>query len=558
MSVLEIRNLRVNYGAAQGSRPAVDGLSLTVGSGEVVAIVGESGSGKSTTAHSVIGLLPEGATVRSDGILLGGTDIAGWSPKRLQGIRGTQIGLIPQDPSSSLDPVKTIGSQVGEALRIHKRGDRAAIRRTVLDLLARVGLPDPERLASLYPHELSGGMRQRALIASAIALNPRLIIADEATSALDVTVQRRILDLLDDLRLEFGTSILFITHDLGVAAERADRLIVMRGGKVEETGPVDAVLDAPQSDYTIRLVKDAPSLSVQEFRKPVPTASSDQEGLDLAISVRDLVKQFPGKNRAAGMFTAVDGVSFDVRRGTTHAIVGESGSGKTTTARIIARFETATTGSVHIEGRNVSRLRGEELRQLRRTVQMVYQNPFGSLDPLLSVGAIVAEPLLNFRLGNKQDRKASVTRLLDRVALPADVAHRKAHELSGGQRQRVAIARALAVNPEIVVLDEAVSALDVTVQAQILELLTELQSDLGLTYLFISHDLAVVRQVSDTISVMRQGRILESGPARQVLEHPEDEYTRELLAAVPDRSSRRTAFNSGHHEITHQTALEKV
>ncbi|MEV4888866.1 ABC transporter ATP-binding protein, partial [Nonomuraea sp. NPDC055795] len=339
---------------------------------------------------------------------------------------------------------------------------------------------------------------------------PSLIIADEPTSALDVTVQRRILDLIDDLRQEYGTAVLLVTHDLGIAAARSDRLVVMREGRVEEGGGTREVLAAPAAAYTRRLLADAPALSARVFKEPPPQAGP-------AIVVRDLVKEFGG-------FRAVDGVSFEVAAGSTHALVGESGSGKTTTARIVTRFEKATSGSVEIPG----------VTAFRRGVQLVYQNPYGSLDPRHSVARIVEEPLRNFRLGDRAARRTRVGELLDRVALPATLLERRPRELSGGQRQRVAIARALAVEPRVVVLDEAVSALDVTVQAQILDLLEELQRDLGLTYLFISHDLAVVRQISHTVSVMNKGRIVESGTTQQIFDSPQDDYTRELLAAVPE------------------------
>ncbi|NJP94525.1 ABC transporter ATP-binding protein [Nonomuraea sp. FMUSA5-5] len=513
MSLLEVHDLKVSY----DGRPAVHGVSLSVEPGEVVAVVGESGSGKSTTAHALIGLLPSNATLDAGRILFGEADLAGWSQRRLRSVRGSRIGLVPQDPANSLDPVKTVGAQIGEVLRVHGERDRRKIRARVLDLLARVGLPDPETCARQYPHELSGGMRQRVLIAAAIALRPSLIIADEPTSALDVTVQRRILDLIDDLRAEYGTAVLLVTHDLGVAAGRSDRLVVMKDGRVVERGPTSSVLAAPQEGYTKRLLDDAPALSARPF--------PDHPGGPPAIVVRDLVKEFRVGRRP---FRAVDGVSFEVTRGTTHALVGESGSGKTTTARMVARFATPTSGTVSIAG-------APDGRRFRRHVQLVYQNPYGSLDPRQTIGEIIEEPLRNFGLGDRPARRARVADLLERVALPGELAARRPRELSGGQRQRVAIARALAAEPEVLVLDEAVSALDVTVQAQILALLERLQRELGLTYLFISHDLAVVRQISHTVSVMSKGRIVETGTTRQVFSDPRHDYTRELLAAIPER-----------------------
>ncbi|MFE7843756.1 dipeptide ABC transporter ATP-binding protein [Microbacterium sp. NPDC057407] len=542
MSVLSIDGLRVSYTGRAGRREVVHGVGFEVAEGEVVALVGESGSGKSTTAHAVLGLLTEGGRVDAGTIALGGVDISGWSSKRLQSVRGVQVGLVPQDPVASLDPVRPIGVQVGEILRLHRRGragDRTEVRSRVIELLTRVGLDDPELRARQYPHELSGGMRQRVLIAIAIALRPRLIIADEPTSALDATVQRRILDLIDDLRREEGTSVLLVTHDLGVAADRAQRIVVLKNGEVVEQGPSSGILSAPSDAYTRQLLADAPALAAGEFRRPQPPLFLRDAGAaagenPYAITAEGLVKEFAV--RGAEPFRAVDDVSFQVRRGTTHALVGESGSGKTTTARLVTRFLHPDAGRIELDGADIAGLRGRALRQLRRRIQLVYQNPFSSLDPRQSVGQIVAEPLHNFGEGTRASRRARAAELVDRVALPADVLTRSPRELSGGQRQRVAIARALAIDPAVVVLDEAVSALDVTVQARILELLESLQQELGLTYLFISHDLAVVRRLSHTVSVMRRGRVVEAGTTERIFTSPSHDYTRELLAAVPGRS----------------------
>ena len=457
VSLLEIRDLVIDYGTRGGrSHTAVDGVSLTVEPGELVAIVGETGSGKTTTALSVLGLLAPNARIRGGKILLGGTEIQGWSRRRLETVRGARVGLVPQDPGSSLDPLKTIGWQVGEALRIHGETDRAVVAARVDALLTRVGLP-AERVSRAYPHELSGGMRQRVLIAAALALQPQLLIADEPTSALDVTVQRRILDLLDELRAEDGRGILFVTHDLGVAAERADRIIVMKDGRVQDHGPVARVLDRPAGGYTRRLLDNAPSLSERVFRDAPAAADTDAAGP--AVRVEGLRKEF---RRSSSSVLAVDDVSFAVAGGTTHAIVGESGSGKSTTARILVGFERADAGTVTVAGHDVARLRGEERRQFRRTVQLVYQNPFASLNPRMPILDIVSEPLRNFGLGGRGQRRARAAALLDRVALPSALHGRRPRELSGGQRQRVAIARALVLDPAIVVLDEPVSALDVT------------------------------------------------------------------------------------------------
>ena len=523
--VLELDGVTVAYREAERSSRVVHGVSFAIRPGEVVALVGESGSGKTTTAQAVIGLLPDNGRLESGAIRLKGRDIAGWSQRRLDAIRGAEISLIPQDPGGSLNPVKTVGAQVGEILRLHTGLHRTAVAARVVELLERVGLPEPALRARQYPHELSGGMRQRVLIAIAVALKPALIIADEPTSALDVTVQRRVLDLIDELRREDGTAVLFVTHDLGVAADRADRLVVMQGGRIQEAGETARVLAAPQSPYTRQLLADAPAFGTAR-RAPRPARGA---GDDIVV-VEGLVQDFPTDR---GPFRAVDGVSFRVRRGTTHAIVGESGSGKTTTARAVAGFDRPTAGRVLVDGHDLTALTGEALRRLRRTVQLVYQNPLGSLDPRQSVFAIVEEPLLNFGRIGRAERAETVLGLLDRVGLSRSLAARRPRALSGGQRQRVAIARALVLDPALVVLDEAVSALDVTVQAQILALLDALQRDLGLTYLFVSHDLAVVRQIADTVSVFQGGRQVEAGPVDTVFSDPQHAYTRDLIAAIP-------------------------
>ena len=512
----------------------VHGLSFSVAPGEVVALVGESGSGKTTTAQAVIGLLADNGRREQGSIRLQGTEVSDWSAARWNSIRGRVLSLVPQDPTTSLNPVRTVGDQVGEILRIHGLRDRAATEARVIDLLTRVGLSQPALRARQYPHELSGGMRQRVLIAIAIALRPALIIADEPTSALDVTVQRRILDLIDELRRETGTAVLLVTHDLGVAADRAHRLIVMQGGRIQEQGPTLELLRNPQSAYTRRLLSNAPSLTPAP-RRTAPSAAAAAQ--DWAIEVEDLIHDFHAPGQGRGVFRAVDGVSLRLRRGSTHAIVGESGSGKTTTIRDIVGLGRPTSGRIRIAGAELTGLRGEALRQLRRKVQLVYQNPFSSLDPRQRVFDIIEEPLLNFEPLQPQERRQRVLDMLERVGLPAAVLERRPHALSGGQRQRVAIARALVLQPEVVVLDEAVSALDVTVQAQILALLAQLQQDLGLSYLFISHDLAVVRQIADTVSVLRAGKVVDAGSVEDVFLRPTSDYTRELMDAIPGKRS---------------------
>lgn len=533
--LLEVQDLIIAYRDHGGQEQrVVHGLSFSIAPGEVVALVGESGSGKTTTAQAVIGLLADNGRREQGSIRLQGTDVSDWSPARWNSIRGRVLSLVPQDPTTSLNPVRTVGDQVGEILRIHGLRDRAAVEARVIDLLTRVGLSQPALRARQYPHELSGGMRQRVLIAIAIALRPALIIADEPTSALDVTVQRRILDLIDELRRETGTAVLLVTHDLGVAADRAHRLIVMQGGRIQEQGPTLELLRNPQSAYTRRLLSDAPSLTPAP-RRTAPAAAAATE--DWAIEVEDLVHDFHAPGRGRDVFRAVDGLSLRLRQGSTHAIVGESGSGKTTTIRDIVGLGRPTSGRIRIAGTELTGLRGEALRQLRRKVQLVYQNPFSSLDPRQRVFDIIEEPLLNFEPLPTQERRQRVLDMLERVGLPAAVLERRPHALSGGQRQRVAIARALVLQPEVVVLDEAVSALDVTVQAQILTLLAQLQQDLGLSYLFISHDLAVVRQIADTVSVLRAGKVVDAGSVEDVFLRPTNDYTRELMDAIPGKRS---------------------
>ncbi|MGP4997912.1 dipeptide ABC transporter ATP-binding protein [Corynebacterium variabile] len=550
--LLEIRDLAVTYRTRRGGVPAVKNVSVTVERGTVTAIVGESGSGKSTSAMATLGLLPGNAEV-SGTIKLDGRLITNLSEREWRSIRGTRVGLIPQDPNNSLNPVKTIGASVGEGLRIAPKAVRlsaSARKKKVLDLLEQVGIDNPEVRYDQYPHQLSGGMKQRALIAAVVATEPELIIADEPTSALDVTVQRTILDLLDRMRTELDLGILFITHDLAVAGDRADQLVVMQGGEVKEHGPTDRILTDPHDPYTRRLLSDAPSLvSAVEQSTYRPGPAPDATAL---LTVDTLRREFGGGDDP---FVAVDDVSFTVAAGTTHAIVGESGSGKSTLARMITAFQEPTSGTVTLDD-----LRIDEFgtfskvgrRDLRRRVQMVYQNPFSSLDPRQTVGKILAEPLRNLTDLSKTQIREKVEAILDRVALGSgagsvsgDVAQRRPAELSGGQRQRVAIARALILDPELVVLDEAVSALDVTVQAQILSLLDELQRDLGLTYLFISHDLSVVREISDTVTVMSHGRQVESGLTSEIFEHPQDEFTEKLLDAIPGHRYRSGGLNLG-------------
>ncbi|GAA0926996.1 peptide ABC transporter ATP-binding protein [Virgisporangium aurantiacum] len=517
MSLLNIQGLAVSYRTRSGAVRAVDGVDLSIEPGETVALVGESGSGKSTTAHAVIGLLSRTGRIERGSVEFEGRDLATLSERDLRAVRGARIGLIPQDPTVSLNPVTRIGDQVAEVLRLHGLADRRSAAIDAVELLDRAGLPDPAVRARQYPHELSGGMRQRALIAVAIAAKPALVIADEPTSALDVTVQRLILDYLQQLTADLGTAMLLVTHDLGVAADRAQRIAVMSRGRIVETGPTAAILAAPAHAYTRHLLDSVPA------RTPPPVRTVRPDPL---VVVDGLRKDFRSVR-------AVDDVSFTINRHETLALVGESGSGKTTTARLVLRQLDPDAGTITFDGDDVTRARGRALRALRRRAQLIYQNPYASLDPRFTIAEVIVEPLRAFGVGDRATRLARARDLLDRVRLPASTLGRRPAELSGGQRQRVAVARALALSPELVVCDEPVSALDVSVQAQVLELLTDLQADTGVAYLFISHDLGVVRQVAHRVAVMRYGRIVETGPTGTLFTEPAHPYTRELLAAIP-------------------------
>ena len=542
--LLEIEDLVVSYGTAKGVVHAVNNVSLTVHPGQITAIVGESGSGKSTTAQAVIGLLAENAEVDSGQIRFQGKSLVGLTAREWREIRGTRIGLIPQDPNNSLNPVKTIGASVGEGLDIHRRGTAEQRKKRVIELLDRVGIDNPEVRYNQYPHELSGGMKQRALIAAAIALEPDLIIADEPTSALDVTVQKIILDLLEEMQAELGLGILFITHDLAVAGDRADQIVVMQQGEVRESGHAASVLTDPRHPYSRQLLADAPSLTIGDIATRVPAVDPEEARARGPLLVVDALRKEYTRGKDE-VFVAVDDVSFEVLPGTTHAVVGESGSGKTTIGRAISGFNTPTSGSITIAGREITTLNKTQRREFRREVQLVYQNPYSSLDPRQTIGATIGEPLRNFTKLSKQEINARVEHYLDLVALDPKMVSRRPRELSGGQRQRVAIARAMILEPELVIFDEAVSALDVTVQAQILRLLDDLQRELGLTYVFISHDLAVVREISDTVSVLSRGQQVEYGPTMDVFNNPQSDFTRQLIDAIPGSRYRGGDLNLG-------------
>ena len=539
--LLKIEDLKITFESTTGVVEAVRDFDLTIYPGQSVAIVGESGSGKSTAAMSILGLLPGTGKVTNGTITFDGKDLTNLDEKGWQEIRGSEIGLVPQDPMSNLNPVWRIGTQVEESLRANNVVPGSERHKRVVELLEEAGLPDAERRAKQYPHEFSGGMRQRALIAVGLAARPKLLIADEPTSALDVTVQKKILDHLDKLTAELGTSLLFITHDLGLAAERADFLVVMHRGRIVEKGPSLKILRNPQHPYTQRLVKAAPSLASARIQ------SAKAQGLETAervagkrdgeevVRVENLVKEFDvrGQKGAKKILRAVDDVSFSLRRGTTLALVGESGSGKSTVANMVLRLLEPTSGRVIFEGQDIAQLKGKELFEMRRKVQVVFQNPYGSLDPMFSVYKCIEEPLALHKVGGRKERESRVAELLDMVQMPRSAMRRYPNELSGGQRQRIAIARALALHPEVVVLDEAVSALDVLVQNQIINLLADLQEELDLSYLFITHDLAVVRQTADDIVVMRQGVAVEQGSSDDIFDNPQDPYTQNLINSVP-------------------------
>jgi peptide/nickel transport system ATP-binding protein len=536
--LLSVLGLEVRFGT---HAPVVRGVDLTVLRGHTVAMVGESGSGKSTTAAAILGLLPPGGRITGGRVVFDGLDITSADRRLLRSIRGRRIGYVPQDPMTNLNPVWKVGFQISEALRANTDGREA--RRRAVELLAEAGMPDAAKQAGRYPHQLSGGMCQRAQIAIGLAGRPQLLIADEPTSALDVTVQRQVLDHLQRLTDELGTALLLITHDLALAAERAESVVVIHRGVVVESGAAQSILQNPQHEYTRRLVAAAPSLTARTARSPAGKHAAASDDILVASELTKIYRESRGAPWRRVESCAVDAVSFRLRRASTLAIVGESGSGKSTLARMVLGLLKPTSGTVVFDGTQiVGALDGgwdrDRALAFRRRVQPVFQNPYSSLDPMYSVFRAIEEPLRIHRIGDRQWRMQAVRKLIDQVALPWSVLGRRPRELSGGQRQRVAIARALALRPEVLVCDEAVSALDVLVQAQILDLLADLQAQLGLTYLFISHDLAVVRQIADDVLVMRAGRMVEHAPTEAVFTRPRHEYTRQLLEAIPGAPAR--------------------
>nr|WP_241024275.1 dipeptide ABC transporter ATP-binding protein [Burkholderia sp. Ac-20365] len=562
--VVDIDRLTVAFRRGETTFNAVRDLSLTVDRGETLAIVGESGSGKSVTSLALMRLVEHGggriangsiAFRRRNGSVL---DIAQASQGTMRSIRGADIAMIFQEPMTSLNPVFTVGDQIGEAIALHQNKSRSEAHAETLRLLDLVRIPEARRVAARYPHQLSGGMRQRVMIAMALSCKPSLLIADEPTTALDVTIQAQILQLIRGLQDEMNMGVIFITHDMGVVAEVADRVLVMyRGDKVEE-GESAKLFAAPAHAYTKALLAAVPKLgSMQgtdtpakfsllsldgEHAQQVPVGgNSAQDTSDTQaqpiLRVRDLVTRFPVRTGLFGKLTgrvhAVERVSFDLRAGETLALVGESGCGKSTTGRSLLRLVESQSGSIEFNGKDISALSGPSLQALRRDIQFIFQDPFASLNPRLTVGFSIMEPLLVHNVASGKAAQERVAWLLDKVGLPADAARRYPHEFSGGQRQRIAIARALALNPKVVIADESVSALDVSVQAQIVNLMLDLQRELGVAYLFISHDMAVVERISHRVAVMYLGQIVEIGPRRAVFESPQHPYTKKLMGAVP-------------------------
>lgn len=551
--IASINNLRVEFQTKDGPVVGVEDVSFDINAGETVCIVGESGSGKSVSSLSLMRLVEFGGGEIAGGTLLfdrkhgGEMDLAKGDQSMMRGVRGNEIGMIFQEPMTALNPVFTVGRQLTEGLKLHKNLSQSQADARALELLKQVRIPEAERRLNQYPHELSGGMRQRVVIAMALACEPRLLIADEPTTALDVTIQAEILALIDRLKRETGTAVMFITHDMAVVAQLADRVVVMyRGNKVEE-GPVEDIFANPQHEYTKALLAAVPKLGEMRGKAlPEPMKLLGQNQNDIAsiqgtdevlLSVKNLTTRFDVKGgllrRTVAQVHAVEDVSFDLCRGQTLSLVGESGCGKSSAGRSLLRLVEPQSGEIVLDGVNIRALQGEDLRNARQDMQMIFQDPFASLNPQMQLMDQVAEPLSNFGKRSKSEIKDRVGMLFDRVHLPRSFLRRYPHELSGGQRQRVAIARALALNPKLIIADEAVSALDVSVQAQVLNLMMELQADLGLSFLFISHDMAVVERVSHRVGVMYLGRIVEIGSRQQVFENPQHPYTQALMKAVP-------------------------
>jgi ABC-type microcin C transport system duplicated ATPase subunit YejF len=536
--LLKVVNLQTSFGHNEHTEFAVDNISFSINKGETFALLGESGSGKSVTALSIMRLLPAAARINQGNIFLDGKNLLALPEFAMRDIRGGRIAMIFQEPQTSLNPVLTVGQQIGETLKRHKNMRGVEQRRRSIELLESVGIPEAERRISEYPHQFSGGMKQRIMIAIALAGEPDLLIADEPTTALDVTIQAQVLDLLRQIQKDTGMAILFITHDLAVASEMADDVAVMRYGKIVEQNSRDSFYANPVHPYSRELFDALPSRSKRDAEvESVQTTADHDDGQSL-LKVRDLKVHFPIKKgllkKTVGFVRAVDGVSIDIYSGQTFAMVGESGSGKTTFGKGILQLLHASDGSVVFEGQELTQLKGKALRQKRSDIQIVFQDPYSSMNPRMMIADVIAEGMIAQGIGgSKQQRLKRVDELLEQVGLEPSHKTRYPHEFSGGQRQRICIARALAVEPKLIVCDEPTSALDVSVQAQILDLLKELQKNMGLSYLFITHNISVVEYLAHYVAVMYQGKIVEHGPVDEVLTNPQDPYTQRLLAAVP-------------------------
>lgn len=551
--VVQINDLSVTFSTDAGAVKAVDDVSLTVAAGEVLAIVGESGSGKTVTAKTILGLLPETATASGAVILRsrdGKTeaDVVSIDKRRLREVRGTDVAMVFQEPSTALNPVYPVGWQIAEGLRAHSRLSKKEAQAKAVEILERVGIPEPEKRVKYYPHQFSGGQKQRIVIAMALVLNPGLIVADEPTTALDVTVQAEILDLLRRCRDEFGAAIVLITHNMGVVADLADRVAVMYQGKLVEQADVRTLFSAPQAEYTKALLAAVPKIgqgAVATQDRAIARAERPEQAP--VVRARDLRIQYPGRLGRPG-FVAVDGVSFDIRPGEVLGLVGESGSGKTTIGRAIAGLNKVTGGSLQVLGLEMNGVRERQFRKVRSDIGFVFQDPASSFNPLLTIAECVAEPLVvHGRASSAADARKRVDELLEAVQLPRAYGDRFPHELSGGQRQRASLARALALEPTLLIADEPTSALDVSVQARVLELFADLQKEFGFASLFISHDLAVVDLLADRIAVLHRGKLVEEGTGEEVLGNPREAYTQRLLASLPvpdpiEQADRREAL----------------
>ncbi|WP_027142473.1 ABC transporter ATP-binding protein [Mesorhizobium sp. WSM3626] len=556
--ILTITNLSVSVRGEEGSREVVSNLSLTLSRGETLCIAGESGSGKSMTALAIMQLLPQPAARISAGTVhLGETELTALDERRMRRIRGDRIAMIFQEPMTSLNPVLSIGRQLTESIEAHTSLSPSQARQRAIEALKAVRISEAESRLRQFPHELSGGMRQRVMIAMALALEPDVLIADEPTTALDVTVQGEVLELLRDLQQKHGTSVILITHDMGVVAEMADRVIIMRHGRMVEEGKTSDIFARPQADYTRELLAAVPRIGSGAGRQQSKEIAEAAMPANVA-EVNDLHVRFDLRGGILGRVTrrvhAVEGVSFSIAPNETLALVGESGCGKSTTAKALAGL-VPYSGDIVVGGRNLSGLGRDERKAVRRDVQMIFQDPFASLDPRMRVGDLVAEPLVIHGIASKEERRERAAALFDRVGLSSDQMELYPHEFSGGQRQRVCIARALALRPKLIIADESVSALDVSVQARVLDLLKELQREFGVAYLFISHDMAVVENISDRVAVMYLGQIVEMGTRDQVFSNPRHPYTKRLIEAVPvpDPAQRRSRFARLDQEIPSAT-----